>query len=85
MLYFLAQSFRSQLIKELPESRSKLSGESMALAFRAKELLIELAEISLEIAQMTITPEDGTDLPNWFVVEAARRMNYEKKRKQDHF
>ena len=40
MLYFLAQSFRSQLIKELPESRSKLSGESLALAFRAKELLI---------------------------------------------
>lgn len=72
VLYFLAQSFRSQLIKELPESRSKLSGESMALAFRAKELLIELAEISLEIAQMTITPEGGTDLPNWFVVEAAK-------------
>ena len=72
VLYFLAQSFRSQLIKELPESRSKLSGESMALAFRAKELLIELAEISLEIAQMSITPEDGTDLPNWFVVEAAK-------------
>ena len=72
VLYFLAQSFRSQLIKELPESRSKLSGESTALVFRAKELLIELAEISLEIAQMTITPENGTDLPNWFVVEAAK-------------
>ena len=72
VLYFLAQSFRSQLIKELPESRCKLSGESLALVFRAKELLIELAEISLEIAQMAITPEDGTDLPNWFVVEAAK-------------
>ena len=82
VLYFLAQSFRSQLIKELPESRSKLSGESMALAFRAKELLIELAEISLEIAQMTITPEDGTDLPNWFVVEAAKDIpNLLRKRK----
>ena len=82
VLYFLAQSFRSQLIKELPESRSKLSGESMALVFRAKELLIELAEISLEIAQMTITPEDGTDLPNWFVVEAAKDIpNLLRKRK----
>ena len=82
VLYFLAQSFRSQLIKELPESRSKLSGESLALAFRAKELLIELAEISLEIAQMTITPEDGTDLPNWFVVEAAKDIpNLLRKRK----
>ena len=82
MLYFLAQSFRSQLIKELPESRSKLSGESLALAFRAKELLIELAEISLEIAQMSITPEDRTDLPNWFVVVADQEIpNLPKKRK----
>ena len=54
----------------------------MAFAFQAKELLIELAEISLEIAQMTITPEDGTDLPNWFVVEAAKDIpNLLKKRK----
>ena len=54
----------------------------MALAFRAKELLIELAEISLEIAQMAITPEDGTDLPNWFVVEVAKDIpNLLKKRK----
>ena len=54
----------------------------MALAFQAKELLIELAEISLEIAQMTITPEDGTDLQNWFVVEAAKDIpNLLKKRK----
>ena len=49
---------------------------------KAKELLIELAEISLEIAQMAITPEDGTDLPNWFVVEAAKDIpNLLKKRK----
>ena len=82
VLYFFAQSFRSQLIKELPESRSKLSGESLALAFRAKELLIELSEISLEIAQMSITPEDGTDLPNWFIVEAAKDIpNLLRKRK----
>ena len=72
VLYFLAQSFRTQLIKELPASRSKLGGEAQTLAYRAKELLVELAEISLEIAQMAITPEDGTDLPNWFIVEAAK-------------
>lgn len=72
VLYFLAQSFRTQLVKELPASRSKLGGESRMLAYRAKELLIELAEISLEIAQMAITPEDGADLPSWFIVEAAK-------------
>lgn len=72
VLYFLAQSFRTQLIKELPASRGKLGGEARTLAYRAKALLVELAEISLEIAQMAITSEDGTDLPNWFIVEAAK-------------
>lgn len=72
VLYFLAQSFRTQLVKELPDSRSKLSGETRTLAYRAKELLVELTEISLEIAQMAITPEDGSELPNWFIVEAAK-------------
>ena len=72
VLYFLAQSFRAQLVKELPPNRGKLSGDAKALAFRAKELLVELAGISLEIAQMAITPEDGTSLPNWFVVGAAK-------------
>lgn len=72
VLYFLAQSFRTRLVKELPPSRSKLNGESRTLAYRAKALLVELAEISLEIAQMVITPEDGNDLPNWFIVEAAK-------------
>lgn len=72
VLYFLAQSFRTQLIKELPASRGKLSGETRTLAYRAKELLVELAEISVEIAQMAITPEDGSELPNWFIVEAAK-------------
>lgn len=72
VLYFLVQSFRAQLVKELPPSRKRLGGETRILAFRSKELLIELAEISLEIAQMAITPEDGENLPNWFVVEAAK-------------
>jgi len=72
VLDFLAQSFRTQLIKELPASRGKLSGETRTLAYRAKELLVELAEISLEIAQMAIAPEDGSELPNWFIVEAAK-------------
>ena len=37
-----------------------------------KGLLVELANISLEVAQMVITPEDGSTLPAWFIVEASR-------------
>jgi hypothetical protein len=44
-------------------------------AFRAKTLLVELAEISLEIAQLVIAEdENGNPLPAWFLVEAARDM-----------
>lgn len=74
ILYFLVQSFRSQLIKELPEKRNGLGGNSRHLAQRAKELLVELANISLEAAQMAVTPEDGKCLPDWFVVEVVRDL-----------
>ena len=72
ILYFLAQSFRARLVRELPEKRSALSGNSKQLALRSKELLVELAAISPEIAQMAITPEDGSQLPSWFIVDAVR-------------
>ena len=41
----------------LPCNRSKLTSATQTLTLRAKELLVELAGISLEIAQMAITPE----------------------------
>ena len=74
VLYFLAQSFRARLLKKLPRNRGKLSGEAQAQAqaLRAKELLVELADISPEVVQMAIAPENGEALPGWFVVEAAR-------------
>ena len=72
LLYFLAQSFRAQLLKELPRNRGKLNGHTRQLADRAKDLLIELARISPEIAQMSVTPEDAEALPGWFVLEASR-------------
>ena len=74
ILYFLAQSFRSRLVRELPKSRGSLSGSVQTLSFRAKELLVELAAISPEIAQMAITPEEGEDLPGWFVVDCVREI-----------
>jgi len=73
-LYFLAQSFRARLIKELPLDKNNLSGAAQDLAFRAKALMKDLANISLEIAQMTVADEDDNALPDWFVVEVIRDL-----------
>ncbi len=74
VLYFLAQSLRAQLVKELPSERGKLSGDSQTLVLQAKSCIMELADISLEIARMAVTPEDGKELPDWFVVELFRDL-----------
>lgn len=74
VLYFLVQSFRARLLKELPKNRGKLTGNVRALAQSAVEHLVELSGISLELAQVAIAPADGQALPAWFVVEAAREI-----------
>jgi len=73
-LYFLAQSFRARLMKELPDDKNNLSGASQDLAFRAKTLMRDLANISLEIAQMTVSSEGNDSLPEWFFVEIIRDL-----------
>jgi hypothetical protein len=77
-LYFLAQSFRARLIKELPADKKKLSGSAANMAFRGKAMLKDLAALSLEIAQMTVASdtqgEDGDTLPDWFMVEIVRDL-----------
>ena len=75
VLYFLAQSFRARLIKELPPQKGKLSGQVKNLAFNAKALLRDLSLISLEIAQMTVAEQEGEEqLPAWFLVEVVRDL-----------
>jgi hypothetical protein len=75
VLYFLAHSFRAQLVKELPPARAGLGGETRELAHRAKALLTELAGISLEIAQLVVARgEDGSTLPDWFMVDVVRDL-----------
>jgi len=75
VLYFLSQSFRAQLIKELPEEKPSAGGGYRELAHRAKSLLKELAAINLEIAQMVVaTVEEGPALPSWFLVEVVRDL-----------
>lgn len=73
-LYFLAQSFKAQLIKELPADKNGLSGAAQDLAFRAKALIRDLANISLEIAQMAVASDEDSHLPDWFVVEVIRDL-----------
>src|SRR5690348_11407905 len=67
---------RSRFGKELPASQEHLSASGPQTAYRAKSLLVQLAEISVEVAQSVIAPDtDGNPLlPAWFLVEAARDM-----------
>ncbi|MGF1426325.1 ATP-binding protein [Kitasatospora sp. LaBMicrA B282] len=76
LLYYLADAFRGRLVKELPARKEHASDHLRQTAYRAKSLLVQLAEISVEVAQTVIA--DGADgnpvLPSWFLVEAARDM-----------
>jgi hypothetical protein len=74
ILYFLAQSFRAHLLKELPSERDALSGARNNLVFRAKALLKDLAAVSLEIAQMVVAGDEHASLPNWFLVDVVRDL-----------
>jgi hypothetical protein len=76
LLYYLAESFRGRLVKELPASKEHMSANGRQIAYRAKSLLVQLAEISVEVAQTVIASDtDGNPvLPSWFLVEAARDM-----------
>ena len=75
ILYFLVQSFRAQLTKELPANSHTLSASQRELAHRAKGLLKELAGISLEMAQLVVAkPSDAEALPGWFMVEIVRDL-----------
>lgn len=72
VLYFLATSFRSQLLKELPVQASDADG-ARDLAHRAKALIKDLAQISFEVAQLVVTADErGRVLPGWFLTEVVR-------------
>lgn len=73
VLYFLAQSFRAQLLKELPESKQGKNSQAQ-LVHRAKKLIKDLSVISFEIAQMVVSGEDDKTLPDWFMVEIIRDL-----------
>ncbi|MFE3170462.1 AAA family ATPase [Amycolatopsis sp. NPDC059090] len=76
LLYFLAETFRVRLARDLPADKRHASAAVRQFAFRAKSLLVELAEISLEMAQLVIADDEAGNprLPSWFLVEAARDL-----------
>ncbi|GAA3098474.1 AAA family ATPase [Streptosporangium carneum] len=76
LLYFLSETFRARLMKELPGDKRGASSRGRDLAFRAKTLLVELAGVSLECAQLVIAnDENGAPaLPTWFLVEVGRDL-----------
>lgn len=75
VLYFLAQSFRSHLRKELPDDEASVRSAHQELAIRAKDMLRDLARISIEIAQSVMSEDEaGQRLPAWFLVEVARDL-----------
>jgi MoxR-like ATPase len=80
ILYFLAQSLRAQLAKELPVDPQSIAPHHRQLAHRGKALIKDLAAISLEMAQLVVGEEagDGKDgpagLPGWLLVEIVRDL-----------
>ncbi len=74
VLYFVAQSFRAKLLKELPENKRDLDGNTRQLTYRAKAMIKDLAHINLEIAQMVVSSQDDKTLPEWFMIELVRDL-----------
>ena len=74
VLYFLALSFRSRLLAELPKSKQGISGGMLSFAYRAKGMIKELAVINFEIAQMTVAAHGAEALPDWFMMEIIRDL-----------
>ncbi|WP_134702996.1 AAA family ATPase [Ammoniphilus sp. YIM 78166] len=75
VLYFLSQSFRAQIIKELPAQKQEVTDAHKRFAHRAKALIKELSSISLEMAQMVVAKHgEGNALPDWFMVEIVRDL-----------
>ena len=75
LTYFLAQSLRDLLIKELPAKDAALGRDSRELAQQARAALKTLARIDGELAQLVLTESDaGERVPDWFVLEIAKEL-----------
>jgi hypothetical protein len=74
VLYFLAQSLRAKLLKELPASKQDINGNMLSFVYRMKGMIKELSSINFEIAQMVISSDGEDALPDWFIMEIIRDL-----------
>ena len=75
LAYFLTQSLRDMLIKELPARETELGRDSRDLSQSAKLALKSLARIDGELAQLVLTENDvGDRVPDWFVLDIAKEL-----------
>lgn len=73
LTYFLTQSLRDLLVKELPPREP--GADARELAQQARTALKALARIDGELAQLVITEnEAGQRVPDWFVLDIAREL-----------
>lgn len=73
LTYFLTQSLRDLLVKELPPRDP--GADARELAQQARTALKALARIDGELAQLVITEnEAGQRVPDWFVLDIAREL-----------
>jgi MoxR-like ATPase len=77
VLYFVVQSLRAQLAKELPPDRENVKPGHRAMVERTKKLLMELCDVSVEMATLMVADEMGDGarkLPAWYLVEVVRDL-----------
>lgn len=77
VLYFIVQSVRAQLAKELPPERESVKPQHRHLVTQSKRILMELCEISVEMATVMVAEEygsEGRNLPAWYLVEVVRDL-----------
>lgn len=77
VLYFVVQSIRAQLAKTLPPERDGVKPAHRHLVSQAKRVLVDLCDISVEMATLLVAEETGPDarsLPDWFLVEVVRDL-----------
>ena len=76
VLYFLAETLRTKMIAELPASKEGGGAAVRQFAHRSKALLVSLAEISLEMAQLVVAndPDGRSVLPAWYLTEVIRDL-----------
>jgi len=77
VLYFMVQSIRARLARELPPQRDAVAPHHRQLAVQVKRLLVELCEFNAEMAGVMVAEEGGAEaknLPPWFLVEVVRDL-----------